>query len=94
MRIWRNCADPSGSGSIILLKGEKRNDSLRCTMVFGRVADPHHFNANPNPGFHFDANPDPAFHSKADPRIRIQIPKIMRIRIYNSGFQNATTLLA
>jgi hypothetical protein len=38
-------------------------------MVFGRVADPHHFNANPDPGFDFNADPSPelAFHSYADP---------------------------
>ncbi len=30
------------------------------------VADPHHFNANPDPAFHFNANPDPAFHFNAD----------------------------
>jgi hypothetical protein len=63
-------------------------------MVFARVADPHHFNADPDPGFHFNTNPDPAFHSNADPRVRNQIPKIMRIRIQNSGFRNATSLLA
>ncbi len=38
-------------------------------MVFGRVADPHHLNADPDPGFHLNANPNPdlAFHSNADP---------------------------
>jgi len=25
------------------------------------VADPHHFDADPDPAFHFDADPDPAF---------------------------------
>ncbi len=31
------------------------------------VADPHHFNAIPDPAFHFNADPDPAFHFNADP---------------------------
>ncbi len=31
------------------------------------VADPHHFDADPDPAFHFDADPDPTFHSDADP---------------------------
>ncbi len=36
-----------------------------------RVADPHHFNADPDPepdpAFHFNADPDPAFHFNAAP---------------------------
>jgi hypothetical protein len=32
-----------------------------------RVADPHHFNADPNPAFHLNADPDSAFHLNADP---------------------------
>ncbi len=32
-----------------------------------RVADPHHFNADPDPAFHFNADPDLAFHFNADP---------------------------
>ncbi len=34
-----------------------------------RVADPHHFNANPDQDFHFNANPDPVpnFYFNADP---------------------------
>jgi hypothetical protein len=32
-----------------------------------RVADPHHFDADPDPAFHFNANPDPDFHFNADP---------------------------
>ncbi len=32
-----------------------------------RVADPHDFNADPNPAFHFSADPDPTFHLSADP---------------------------
>ncbi len=31
-----------------------------------RYADPHHFNADPDPVFHFNADPDP-FHSNANP---------------------------
>jgi hypothetical protein len=37
--------------------------SLSHTMV----ADPHHFNADPDPAFRFNADPDPAVHFKADP---------------------------
>ncbi len=33
----------------------------------GRVADPHHFNADPDPAFHFNGDPYPAFHFSADP---------------------------
>ncbi len=32
-----------------------------------RVADPHHFNADPGPAVYFNANPDPGFHFNADP---------------------------
>ena len=32
-----------------------------------RVADPHHFNADPDPAFHLSADPDPAFHFNANP---------------------------
>ena len=28
-------------------------------VVCGSVADPHHFDADPDPAFHFDADPDP-----------------------------------
>ncbi len=35
--------------------------------VIYRVADPHHFNADPDPAIHFNADPDPAFHFNADP---------------------------
>jgi hypothetical protein len=33
----------------------------------GSVADPLHFDADPDPTFHFDADPDPAFLLVADP---------------------------
>ncbi len=35
---------------------------LRC-----RVADPRHFNADPDSASHFNADPDPAFHFHPDP---------------------------
>ncbi len=31
------------------------------------VADPHHFDADPDPTFHFDADPDTTFHSDPIP---------------------------
>jgi hypothetical protein len=34
------------------------------------VADPHHFNANPNPSFHVAADPDPTYHFDADGNLR------------------------
>ncbi len=38
------------------------------TALLIRVADPHHFNADPEPSsFHYNADPDPAFHFYADP---------------------------
>jgi hypothetical protein len=38
-------------------------------VILCRVADPHHFNADPDPVSHFIADPvpDPAFHFNADP---------------------------
>ncbi len=49
-------------------------------MIGTSGADPHHFDADPDPACHFDADPDPACHLDADPdpacplmRIRIQI---------------------
>jgi hypothetical protein len=37
--------------------------------LFSSVADPHHFDADPDPDptCHFNADPDPAFHFNADP---------------------------
>jgi hypothetical protein len=32
-----------------------------------KIADPHHFNADPDPAFHIDADPDPASHFNEDP---------------------------
>jgi hypothetical protein len=31
------------------------------------VADPDHFDTDPDPAFHFDKDPDPAFQSDTDP---------------------------
>jgi hypothetical protein len=31
------------------------------------VADPDHFDADPDPAFHFDTDPDPTFHLDTDP---------------------------
>ena len=31
------------------------------------VADPHHFDADPDPTFYFDADPDPTLRFDADP---------------------------
>jgi hypothetical protein len=32
-----------------------------------RAAEPHHFNAEPDPTFHLHEDPDPAFYFIADP---------------------------
>jgi hypothetical protein len=39
----------------------------------GRVADPHHFNADPDPALYFNPNPNPAFHFNADPEPVVQL---------------------
>jgi hypothetical protein len=31
------------------------------------IADPDHFDTDPDPAFHFDTNPDPAFQFDTDP---------------------------
>jgi hypothetical protein len=31
-------------------------------LLSSRVADPHHFNADPDPAFHLNVDPDPAPH--------------------------------
>jgi hypothetical protein len=33
----------------------------------GSVADPHNWDADPDPACHFDADPDPTCHFDADP---------------------------
>ncbi len=40
--------------------------SILCSAT-ASVADPYHFNADPDPSLHFYADPDPAFHFNADP---------------------------
>jgi len=37
----------------------------RLRYIATSVADPHHFDADPDPAFHFDADPDP----DADPTV-------------------------
>jgi hypothetical protein len=39
--------------------------------------------ADPDPAYHFDVNPDPDFYLM---RMRIQVTKMMRIRIHNAAF--------
>ncbi len=34
--------------------------------LYFSVADPHHFNADPDPFFHLNADPDPAFRFNTD----------------------------
>jgi hypothetical protein len=49
--------------------------------------------AVPDPAYHFDADPDPDFYLM---RIRIRVPKMMRIRIHKTGIKNmhlSTTLV-
>ncbi len=41
--------------------------------VLYSFADPHQFEANPNPACHFDADPDPTFYFDAGPNPRFQI---------------------
>jgi hypothetical protein len=36
-------------------------------MDSGRVADPHHFNADPDPSIHCNVGTDPTFHLNAGP---------------------------
>jgi hypothetical protein len=41
-----------------------RQKKYRTISFLTRVADPHHFNPDPDPVFHFNADPDPAFQFK------------------------------
>jgi hypothetical protein len=41
-------------------------------MDLDSVADPHHFDADPDLAFHFDPDPDPTFHFDADPDPTLQ----------------------
>ncbi len=42
------------------------------TVGVARVADLHHFNADPDPGFPFNADPDPGFPFNADPAFQLK----------------------
>jgi hypothetical protein len=54
-------------------------------ITFSSVADPHHFDANPDPDptFHFDTDPDPSFQINAQnlEKLWLVICNLMRIRI-------------
>jgi hypothetical protein len=53
-----------------------------CVLALLRsVADPHHFDVDPDPVLlsHFDADPYPAFHFDADPD---PDPSLWRLRLY------------
>ncbi len=63
----------------------------------GRVADPHHFNAEPDPSFHYNADPDPdpGFHqikvmpicdhySTDPPRLHLEPPRLHCKRPWSS----------
>jgi hypothetical protein len=51
--------------------GYNRFDINRKVYAFfflrSRVADPHHFNADPDSSFHFNADPDRTFHFNPGP---------------------------
>jgi hypothetical protein len=51
-----------------------------------RVADPHHFNVDPDPAFHFGANPypDPVFNIHVDP-VRIRIVLLLLVKVMGIG---------
>ncbi len=64
----------------------KKKNCVRIRMqpeILSSVADPHHFDANPDQAFHFDADPDqafnfdpdpdPTFHSDADPDLTFKL---------------------
>jgi hypothetical protein len=44
-------------------------------LCISSVADPHHFDANPDPTFHFDADPDP----NADPSFQIKAQNLEKV---------------
>jgi hypothetical protein len=66
----------------MFLKKYRNKTGLRHIMT--SVADPHHFDADPNPAFHFDADPDPTFHSDADPETDPTTHFFSRFRSYNA----------
>jgi hypothetical protein len=43
---------------------------LHFLAVASRVADPHHFNADPGPAFYFIADPDPSAPHHGDAHLR------------------------
>ncbi len=54
--------------------GRKKNPKLKLGRFAswglsgtGRVAGPHHLNADPDPSVHFNSDPDPSFHFNANP---------------------------
>jgi hypothetical protein len=51
------------------------------------VADPHHFDVDPDPTFHFDPDPypDPAYHFDPDPDPSFQI-KLKVLKKITSNF--------
>jgi hypothetical protein len=57
----------------------------------GSVADPHHFDPDPDPAFYFDADPDPIVHSYADPDPTFSLMWI-RMRILPLTFFQIWTL--
>ncbi len=73
--IFLNAFPPHGK--MFLQEKDFHNEKTRTPRT--RVADPHHFNmdpdpdpsfifnADPDPNFHFDPDPDLTFHFNADP---------------------------
>jgi hypothetical protein len=51
-------------------KENKDQENGKVAILYGlsSIADPHHFDVDPDPdsAFHFDADPDPTFQSDAD----------------------------
>jgi len=47
--------------SCALADAKMKNCSSKFSLLLlASVADPHHFDADPDPAFHFDADPDPS----------------------------------
>jgi hypothetical protein len=49
-----------------------RKRACVCVLVYS-VADPHHFDPDPDPTFHSDPDPDPTFQFDPDPDPAFQI---------------------
>ncbi len=47
------------------------------SKLFSSVADPHHFDADPDPACHLDADPDPARHFDLDPSFQIKAQNLV-----------------